>query len=382
MALTGRADAPPLVAPDGIVRRAQALGAVLGVDVLALLGERAAIAGLRRAGDVSCGRAARLLAAADGWVAVNLPRDSDVEAVPAWLGLAPGPDMWGSVAGAARSRPAADLVQGAGPIGLPVAAVEEVEAGDGGAAPVLATTAGEAAALAEAPLVVDLSSLWAGPLCARLLRLRGARVVKVESLGRPDGARWGPSAFFRLMHDGARFVGLDLADPSGRRALRALIARADVVIEASRPRALRQLGIDVASIMAGPGPRVWISITGYGRDRDRVAFGDDAAAAGGLIAWDEHGPCFAADAAADPLAGVAAAAAATESLAKGGRWILDVAMARVAAHVAAPDAGRRWCVGAAPASTGCVSPARGGEPLRPVGADNAGVAAELEISIP
>ena len=39
------------------------------------------------------------------------------------------------------------------------------------------------------PLVVDLSALWAGPLCAHLLGLAGARVVKVESLGRPDGAR-------------------------------------------------------------------------------------------------------------------------------------------------------------------------------------------------
>ena len=245
-----------------------------------------------------------------------------------------GADVWASVADAARSCSVAQLVEGAAPLGLPVAGVGEVKAARSAAGPVVVTRASDAAVLGDTPLVVDLSSLWAGPLCARLLRQQGARVIKVESWARPDGARRGPAAFFQLMHAGAQFVGLDLAAPSGRHALRALLARADVVIEASRPRALRQLGIDAASMMAEEGPRVWISITGYGRDRDRVAFGDDAAAAGGLLAWDGRGPCFAADAVADPLAGVAAAAAATEALAAGGRWILDVALARVAAHVA------------------------------------------------
>src|SRR4029453_19173112 len=94
------------------------------------------------------------------------------------------------------------------------------------------------------PLVVDLSSLWAGPLCAHLLGLQGARVVKVESTGRPDGARRGPAAFFDLLHGGPRGVARDLRDPAGAACLRRLLAAADVVVEASRPRALRQLGIE------------------------------------------------------------------------------------------------------------------------------------------
>ena len=43
-------------------------------------------------------------------------------------------------------------------------------------------------------MVVDLSSLWAGPLVGHLLLRAGARVVKVESTTRPDGARRGSHA--------------------------------------------------------------------------------------------------------------------------------------------------------------------------------------------
>src|SRR5207253_494271 len=80
--------------------------------------------------------------------------------------------------------------------------------------------------------------------------------------------------------------------------------------EASRPRALEALGIDAAALVRS-GPQVWVSITAYGREgdgRNRVGFGDDVAAAGGAIVEDD-GPCFCADALADPLAGMFAAAA-------------------------------------------------------------------------
>ena len=93
---------------------------------------------------------------------------------------------------------------------------------------------------------------------------------------------------------------------------------------------------------AAAGPRVWLSITGYGRTapgRDRVAFGDDAAAAGGMVAWDQAGPCFLADAVADPCAGLVGAAAVLRALASGGRWLIDVSMRDVAAHLAGPTSG-------------------------------------------
>jgi hypothetical protein len=110
-----------------------------------------------------------------------------------------------------------------------------------------------------------------------------------------------------------------------------------VVIEASRPRALAQLGLapDAASRRAG---QVWLSITGYGRGvPDWVAFGDDAAVAGGLVGWDSGEPVFCADAAADPLAGVCGALAVACSMAAGGGHLIDLSMrAAAAAFAAAP----------------------------------------------
>jgi len=366
MALTGRFGEPPLVAPPGVVERIAALGAPIGVDPLPLLAERAAAGGLTRAGDTTCGGAGRLVRAADGWVAVNLARDDDLAAVPAWLEVDAGADPWATVLAAVPACPVGHLVERAALLGLPVAAVGEVRPP---ADPIGRTRVAGAAPLASPPRVVDLSSLWAGPLCARLLADRGAQVVKVESVARPDGARRGPAAFYDRLHAGTASVALDLATATGRAALADLVAGADVVIEASRPRALAQLGVDALAALRA-GPRVWVSITGHGRGVDRVAFGDDAAAAGGLVADDGRGPCFVADAVADPLTGVAAAAAVVAALAAGGRWLLDVPMAAVAAAVAGPDRGARWwpdpALAAAPPA---IAPAAGRAPA--LGADNA-----------
>ncbi len=361
MSLTGRPDGPGLQPPPGFVERLSAfgdrladgavkLGSRLEVDVLALLGERAAISGLHRRGDVTCGGAGRLLRTADGWLAVSLPRPDDLDLVPAWLpGSVADPDtsVWPAIAGAAAMGSAETLADRAQLLGL---AVSALPSGPGPEhpmpRPVKETDFGDAGPVGslDGLLVIDLSSLWAGPLCTHLLQLAGARVVKVESLHRPDGARNGPRPFFDLLHAGQEAVAIDFRRDEGRAALRNLIGAADVVVEASRPRALEQLGISAEAVLRAGGvrgPKIWVSITGYGRaapGRDKVAFGDDAAAAGGLVAWDEVGPCFLADAVADPCAGIVSAAAVLQALAAGGPRLLDVSMRDVAAHLAGPDA--------------------------------------------
>ena len=82
-----------------------------------------------------------------------------------------------------------------------------------------------------------------------------------------------------------------------------------------------------------------MSVTGYGRTgaaANHVAFGDDAAVAGGLVAYDAAGaPLFCGDAIADPMTGLFAAAAAFRALATGGGQLVDVAMAAVAKSLAA-----------------------------------------------
>jgi hypothetical protein len=338
MALTGLPDMP-LGPPEALVEGVERLadGPLSGLDALALLGERAALMGLWRRGPVSCGGSCRLLPSAEGWIAVSLPRVEDLECVPAWLELdelpATTPATWSAVARTLAARDPSELVERAGLLGLPVARVGEAA----GKAAVTRVALGSAPARDPAEvLVADLSALWAGPLCGDLLAGVGAHVVKVESTGRPDGARRGPAGFFDLLNGRKRSAALDFRTEQGARTLREIVQRADVVIEASRPRALAQLGVDAEQVVRSGRPQVWVSITGYGRAGERVAFGDDAAAAGGLVVWHEDSPMFCADAVADPLTGMTAAGACLEALAGGGRWLLDVSMAGVCAALAGP----------------------------------------------
>lgn len=336
MALTGPSDGKPLLPPRSLMPFLVSLGCAIedltarlggrvALDTPALLGERAAIAGLRRQGRRSCGGASELLRCADDWIAVALARPDDVELLPVWLGTT-------DVAAAIAERRASDLIAAAIELGVPCARLGEVEPSASAVTARRVSTDRSAGRLDDA-LVVDLSGLWAGPLCGHVLTAAGARTVKVESISRPDGARFGPPAFYDLLHAGQESVALDFRDAGDLQLLRRLLTRADVVIEASRPRALTQLGIDRHAICARSGT-VWVAITGYGSNVERVAFGDDAAVAGGLIAGSRDAPMFCADAVADPLAGLTAAAFALDCLAAGGGWFIDVRMAAVAAWCA------------------------------------------------
>jgi crotonobetainyl-CoA:carnitine CoA-transferase CaiB-like acyl-CoA transferase len=351
MALTGRAEGPPVVAPaalavaaqraaEAFCRLARSAGATLSLDGPALLGERAAIAGLVRKGRVAAGGGSRLMRSADGWIAVSLARPDDFAAIPAWLETAiPEPAVaWSQVASRARESATQTLVDRARLLGLAVADAAVPVHTPRPWLHVAARGGASERRPSDRPLVVDLSSLWAGPLCAQLLLLAGARVVKVESVARPDGARFGPAAFFDLLNAGKQSVALDFTTRVGCDTLQRLLRRADIVIESARPRALRQLGIDAESLVATRPGLTWVSITGYGRsepEADWVAFGDDAAAAAGLAAVagrGDDGPLFCGDAIADPLAGLHAAVAALATWQAGGGALLDVSLAGVASH--------------------------------------------------
>lgn len=374
MGLTGRADGPSLVPAGDVAAGMHAAAAVVellsalggrrvALDGPALLGERAALTGATRRGATTVGGAGRLLRVVDGWIAVSLPRPDDLDLLPAWLGVGvdvadEGEPPWEVVTALVATRPAHDVVAAGQELGLAVApvpclgtdGVDEQLVARGqtrppapfvldGAAPTLpAARAVDGATLGRLdasprPLarrrVLDLSALWAGPLATSILAAAGADVTKVESRGRPDGAREGDPRFFTLLDDGKDHVVLDLDEAGAREELRRRCGAADLVVEASRPRALDQLGVERRA--------PWLSITAYGRTgpwAQWCGFGDDAAAAGGLVAWDDRGPVFVADAAADPATGLYAAAAALAALI--GRPIdLDISLREVAAHLAA-----------------------------------------------
>lgn len=338
MALTGYAEGPPLVARGAAATAVRESLATLGLDPTLgigtqLLGERAALVGLGRLAPMSVGGAFRILPAADGWLGISLSRDSDRALVPA-LVEATVDDPWEAVARWAGQTPIAAAIGRAGLLGLPVADVPVAPRPP--RRPGVVGRAGGPRRRRGRPLVVDLSSLWAGPLCAHLLGLIGCDIVKVESRSRPDGTRRGERRFFDLLHGGHRSVALDFGAQSGRAALQTLVRSADIVIEGSRPRALRDLDID-AEREADEGT-IWVSITAYGRtpdDEHRVGFGDDIAAGAGLVAFDPDGaPLPAGDALADPLTGVHAAAATYSALSDTHGNLLDVSMHDVAAAAA------------------------------------------------
>lgn len=393
--LTGRPDGPPLVPPGRAASRARELAdaiaaATVGarfpvaVDGPALLGERAAFTGHGRRGAVSPGGSCRLLPTADGWAAVSCARDIDHQLLSALVSEELGADPWPGVAAWLRDHVGDDLAERAQLLGIAAAPVRRPPP-----PPPLPTHAPRPV---DGMLVVDFSALWAGPLCASLLGLAGARVVKVETPSRPDGARRGDAGFYRLLHAGHRSVVLDPDEPGGRNALAALVASADIVIEASRPRALAGFGLDAAGAVADG--KTWISITAAGRDSARVGFGDDVAAGAGLVVRNDGALLFCGDALADPLTGLTAAALAFTAPADGSGVLWDLSMADVVASTLpaepdrAPRAARRsasgWMVdtGAGPVSVALPRCRAVAGTAPSPGAHTAEVLAELGIPLP
>ncbi len=332
--LTGPPDGPPDFSRANVLARARSVAAAAGrrmdiaIDAAGLLTGRAGLLGLTRGGRVSAGGATRLLAARDGWCAITLSRPDDVAAVPALLRVDEAPaDPWQALQHWAAMHPVSTITGRAGLLDLPAAGLGEATA----AAPRVRRMGSRAHGRGLAGLlVVDLSSMWAGPLCGQLLARAGATVVKVESPRRPDGTRDGDRAFFDWINGEKLSYCLDF--DAQAEELRELLAVADIVIEGSRPAALarRRLGPDHVAPRSG---RIWLRINGY--DAPRPAFGDDAAVAGGLVGTAADGPVFCGDAIADPLTGLDAALAVAESLGRGGGELIHVSMGAVAATYAA-----------------------------------------------
>jgi crotonobetainyl-CoA:carnitine CoA-transferase CaiB-like acyl-CoA transferase len=278
-----------------------------------------------------------LLPANDGWVALNLARVEDWDMLPALFETDQAVRTEDELSDHVSRSSAEDLVNRGRLMGLPMALLRRaigrkaawyhlVE--HGASAPVPRPSR-------RSPLVVDLSSLWAGPLATHLLQQAGARVIKVESTTRPDGARAGAPAFFDLLNCGKESVSLDLTSTKGRQQLGSLLSHADIVMEASRPRALAQMGIHAEALVKSAPGRIWVSITGYGRGEPEsrwVAWGDDAAVAAGAFGGTLDAPVFCGDALADPLTGLHAGLAALAFWQGGESVLLDLSLCEVTAH--------------------------------------------------
>ena len=197
------------------------------------------------------------------------------------------------------------------------------------------------AALADL-LVVDASTLFAGPMTAMHLGDLGAEVVKVEHPGRPDPARGhgpekdGHNLWSKTLGRNKRTVQLDLSSVGGAQAFRRLATTADVVVENFRPDTLERWGLDYATLSAHNPGLVLARVTGFGQVgpyRRRPGFGTLAEAMSGFAASTgepDGPPTLPPFGLADGIASLATAFAVTSALyqrASTGRGqVIDVAI--------------------------------------------------------
>jgi CoA-transferase family III len=277
-----------------------------------------------------------LWGAADGHVAISLAREDDRAAIPAWLDDGIGGDEIGAIAVRVADMPVALLRERALMLHLPFAVLAEASP----ALPCLLYAGEREPVTSPANLkVLDLSSLWAGPLCGALFAEAGAQVLRWESPARRDPGVNKTPRHYHYLNDRKEMI----VAPLGRDELGAALAECDVLITSARPHALERLGLVPETIFARERPLLWAAVTAHGWQGEaamRVGFGDDCAVAGGLVDWRDGNPVFAGDALADPLTGIEAARAAFEVLAAGRSGLLDCALATTAAWIAArPTAG-------------------------------------------
>jgi crotonobetainyl-CoA:carnitine CoA-transferase CaiB-like acyl-CoA transferase len=139
--------------------------------------------------------------------------------------------------------------------------------------------------------VVELGALIAGPFCTKVMAEFGADVIKLEPPGVGDPLRkWrylkdGTSLWWHVQSRNKRSVAVDLRQPQGQAIARALMERADIVVENFRPGTLEGWGLGYETIAAANPGLIMVRISGYGQTgpyRERPGFGVIGEAMGGL----------------------------------------------------------------------------------------------------
>ncbi|WP_330303879.1 MULTISPECIES: CoA transferase [unclassified Streptomyces] len=174
--------------------------------------------------------------------------------------------------------------------------------------------------------VLDLATLFAGPLAATMLGDFGAEVIKVEHPAKPDPSRGhGPSKdgiglWWKLLGRNKRTITLDLSTPGGRETLLRLAATADVIIENFRPGTLEKWDLGWEELSAANPRLVLARVTGFGQFgpyAHRPGFGTLAEAMSGFAAITgepDSPPTLPPFGLADSIAGLATAYAVMTAL--------------------------------------------------------------------
>ncbi len=133
--------------------------------------------------------------------------------------------------------------------------------------------------------ILDLSRIWAGPYCTKLLGDMGAQVIKMESTRVYDNHRgpvnpargiaaypdsepgerpWNRNGWFNCLHMGQYGITLDLTAESGREVFDSLVAISDVVIENFRYGSLARLGYSYEELRRLRPDLIYVSMPAFG----------------------------------------------------------------------------------------------------------------------
>src|SRR3990170_7114692 len=149
--------------------------------------------------------------------------------------------------------------------------------------------------------VLDLTQVYAGPTCTRILADLGAEVIKIEGLKRIDITRnfcvgdndagddfWNRMGYFIYRNAGKKSLTLDFNEPQAVELFKRLVPHADVVAESFTPRVMGQHGLDYQSLRQLKPDLIMISLSGYGQSgpwRDYSAYGTGLEPASGISSF-------------------------------------------------------------------------------------------------
>lgn len=197
--------------------------------------------------------------------------------------------------------------------------------------------------------VLDMSTVLAGPNCARYLADFGADVIKIE---RPSGdslrnmawkdPRDGQGLWWKLVNRNKRTVVLDIKDDADRATLLGLVADANVLVENSRPGTLERLGLGPDALHEINSRLIITRISGFGQTgpyAQRPGFATIAEAMSGLAALNGEAdgpPLLPPIALTDEVTGLAAAFATMVALHSGVGQVVDANLLETMFHIMGP----------------------------------------------
>ncbi len=180
--------------------------------------------------------------------------------------------------------------------------------------------------------VIDLTQVWAGPYCTRILGDMGAEVIKIEAAEHWDQLRglgglppeteraYNKSAYFNHNNRNKLGATLDLAHPRGRELFLELVKLSDVVIENYRAEVMDRLGLAYEALRGVRDDIIMISMPSHGKsgpERDYVAYGTNIEQLSGVVSlsgYEGGEPMKSGISFGDPMAGTAAAGAVALAL--------------------------------------------------------------------